>query len=193
MKEPIEDSQIMQRIRDRDQAALELLYDRYERVVYSFAYRIVNDAMAAEEVVQELFLRIWNHGERYEVTQGKLTTWMFVITRNIAVDMLRRKSVRAKETPIETEVLQQFTDETSDTELEVQRRAESDEVKQALNVLNEEQKHVIEWIYFEGLTQQEVADRHDIPLGTVKSRVRLAMKQLKRRLTNAGRREHVHE
>ncbi len=183
----------MTRIRERDQMALEQLYDRYERVVYSFAYRIVNDAMAAEEVVQELFLRIWNYGERYEANQGKLTTWMFVITRNIAVDMLRRKSVRDKDAPIETEVLQQFTDETADTAQEVERRAESEEMKQALNVLSVDQKHVIELIYYQGLTQQEVAEKHGIPLGTVKSRVRLAMKQLKRRLTDAGRREHVHE
>lgn len=192
MAEALDDRELMKRIGDKDSAALEWLYDRYEKTVYSFAYRIVQDAMAAEEVVQELFLRVWTHSERFDEAQGRLTTWMFALTRNIAVDMLRRKSVRDRSTPVEDTTLHSIADELADTAVEVEVMSEGQHMREILAELSRDQKQVIDSIYYGGMTQQEVAARYNIPLGTVKSRVRLALKQMKKRLVVEGRREGYH-
>lgn len=189
MNEQAEDLQLIQRIADRDAGALEHLYDTYERPVYAFAYRLLNDSMAAEEAVQELFMRIWNNAGRYDSSHGKLSTWMFALTRNISIDMLRRRSTRAAAIPVEDEHLNSVLDETSDTELTVERTLEGERVLAALQELGDEQQQVIDLIYYKGLTQQEVSDRCAIPLGTVKSRVRLALKQLHKRLAGMERGE----
>jgi DNA-directed RNA polymerase specialized sigma24 family protein len=164
MNERLEHLQLMKLIAGKDIFALEQLYDRYEKVIYAFAHRIVNDAMMAEEVVQELFMRVWNYADRYESSQGKLSTWVFTLTRNIAIDILRKK----------------------------QNRTHKQLAEQQMNAIPDTRK-ATRWIYYQGLTQQEVADRHAIPLGTVKSRVRLAMKQLKERLANVVERGVTHE
>ncbi|QGQ94619.1 sigma-70 family RNA polymerase sigma factor [Paenibacillus psychroresistens] len=193
MNERVEDLQLMKLIALKDAPALEQLYDRYEKAIYCFAHRIVNDVMMAEEVVQELFMRIWNFAERYESTQGKLSTWMFTLTRNIAIDILRKKQNRVQKQVAEQQQLNAIPDSGKAVEDEVENNWIGDEVRQAMKALNEDQQKVVEWIYYQGLTQQEVAERHAIPLGTVKSRVRLAMKQLKQRLANVVERGVTHE
>ncbi len=182
----------MQLISHKDSEALETLYDRYEQIIYNFAYRIVKDAMAAEEVMQELFLRIWNQAENYDHSQGKLSSWMFAITRNIAIDHLRRRSSRTAHQTVDTDYLNLIRDKET-TEDIVELRMIGEHVKEALQGLNEDQQQVVDMIYYQGFTQQEVADLASIPLGTVKSRVRLAMKQLQQRLSHWGRRDRVHD
>ncbi|WP_172199629.1 MULTISPECIES: RNA polymerase sigma factor [Saccharibacillus] len=189
MNEQSEDLQLIRQIAGKDAGALEQLYDAYERPLYALAYRLLNDAMAAEEAVQELFLRIWNNAERYDSSYGKLSTWMFALTRNISIDMLRRRSARAASVPVEDDYLKAIVDVSADTELAVEQTLQGESVKAALNELGEEQQQVIELIYYKGLTQQEVSDRCSIPLGTVKSRVRLALKQLHKRLSGMERGE----
>jgi RNA polymerase sigma factor (sigma-70 family) len=193
MNERVEDLQLMKLIALKDASALEQLYDRYEKVIYCFAHRIVNDDMMAEEVVQELFMRVWNFAECYESTQGKLSTWMFTLTRNIAIDILRKKQNRIQNQVAEQQQLNAIPDSRAAIEDEVENHWIGDEVRQAMKALNEDQQRIVEWIYYQGLTQQEVAERHAIPLGTVKSRVRLAMKQLKQRLANVMERGVTHE
>ncbi|AEI42074.1 RNA polymerase sigma factor [Paenibacillus mucilaginosus] len=187
------DQELIERITARDEEALTMLYDRYEKAVYAFAYRMVQDPMMAEEVVQELFLRIWNAAARYDSGQGKLTTWMFTLTRNITIDALRKKRRRSPQQPAEPEALAFVADDRADTEGEVESRWVGEEIQAALQVLNQDQKQVLEWIYYQGYTQQEVSERYAIPLGTVKSRVRLALKQLQQRLSHIGRREIGHD
>ncbi|AFH60039.1 RNA polymerase sigma factor [Paenibacillus caseinilyticus] len=189
----LSDQELIERITARDEEALTMLYDRYEKAVYAFAYRMVQDPMMAEEVVQELFLRIWNAAARYDSGQGKLTTWMFTLTRNITIDALRKKRRRSPQQPAEPEALAFVADERADTEGEVESRWVGEEIQAALQVLNQDQKQVLEWIYYQGYTQQEVSERYAIPLGTVKSRVRLALKQLQQRLSHIGRREIGHD
>jgi RNA polymerase sigma factor (sigma-70 family) len=189
----IVDTELINLITSKDPSALEQLYDKYERPVYSFAYRMVNDEMMAEEVVQEVFLRIWNSAERYDAKYGKLTTWMFTLTRNIAIDLLRKKRSRMPEPFAPEEQLNIMPDVSQNTEAEVELKWIGEQVKSALDDLNPDQKQVVELIYYEGFTQQEVADKYSIPLGTVKSRVRLALKQLKSKLADIGRREVSHE
>ncbi|MCU6790693.1 MULTISPECIES: RNA polymerase sigma factor [Paenibacillus] len=187
------DQELMKRISAKDEEALKQLYDHYEKPIYSFAYRMVRDAMMSEEIVQELFLRIWQTAERFDGAQGKLTSWMFTLTRNITIDLLRKKRSRTPHSMAEPDQLQFVADERMNTELNVEKKWVGEQVKAALDDLNEDQKKVVEWIYYQGYTHQEVSDMYAIPLGTVKSRVRLAMKQLQRRLSDGGRREFSNE
>jgi RNA polymerase sigma factor (sigma-70 family) len=188
-----DDRQLMQLIMQKDPAALERLYDRYERVIYSFAYRIVKDSMAAEEVMQELFLRIWKNAEHFDPDKGRLSTWMFTVTRNIAIDHLRKRSSRMPQQTVESEELYQIQDNGTMTEDRVEMQMIGEQVREALQQLSKDQQQVMDMIYYQGLTQQEVAQLAAIPLGTVKSRVRLAMKQLQKQLNHWGRRDRVHE
>jgi RNA polymerase sigma factor (sigma-70 family) len=185
MSQEILDTELVSRITNKDSTALEQLYDRYERPMYYFAYRILHDQMMAEEAVQELFMRIWNSAERYNNDQGKLSTWMFTLIRNIAIDMLRKKKKGNLE-PLTEEKMAVIADTSNHTELEVEAKLVGEQVKAALAGLNPDQKKIMEWIYFQGLTHQEVAKVHSIPLGTVKSRVRLALRQLQKRLSHIG-------
>ncbi|MFB9328282.1 RNA polymerase sigma factor [Paenibacillus aurantiacus] len=193
MDNPIDEVQIMRRIAERDSKALEWLYDRYEQAVYSFAYRFVGDAMLAEEIVQELFMRIWNHAKPFDPSQGKLSTWIFAITRNIAIDQLRRKQNRTAKQTEDTELFAAIPDERMNPEEEASKNLMAEIVKDAVKELNEEQRNVLDWIYFQGLTHQEISAGKGIPLGTVKSRLRLALKQLRTRLGGSERRETPHD
>ncbi|QJC52828.1 sigma-70 family RNA polymerase sigma factor [Paenibacillus albicereus] len=179
---------LMLQIASRSSDALEQLYDRYEKPLYSFIYRIVKDSMAAEEIVQELFLKLWNHAEAYVSNgrSGKVSTWIFTMARNGAIDWLRKRDRRPAASG------QDGMDELRDpitTELTVENRMMAEQMRQALSGLSQEQQQVIEWVYYGGYTQQEIADRHDIPLGTVKSRIRLGLRQLRTQLGESWRGE----
>lgn len=138
--------------------------------------------MEAEEIVQELFVRIWNAASRIEIesNKGKISTWMFAITRNLAIDRLRKQG-RQPEDPVEDEVWERLRSDEESTELTVEHNLLGQQLKKEIEGLQSDQKQVLEWIYYMGYTQQEVADQHKIPLGTVKSRVRLALKALRGR------------
>ncbi|SDT32236.1 RNA polymerase sigma-70 factor, ECF subfamily [Paenibacillaceae bacterium GAS479] len=177
---------LMLQIASRSSDALEKLYDRYERPLYSFIYRIVGDGMAAEEIIQELFLKIWNNAEAYTSNgrNGKVSSWIFTIARNRSIDWLRRRDSRpAAGGEIGLDVIS----DPLTTELAVENRLMAEQMRQALSELNVEQKQVLEWVYYGGYTQQEIADHHDIPLGTVKSRIRLGLRQLRKRLGDSWR------
>lgn len=193
MNEVADDVQLMQQIRQKDPDALEKLYDRYEQMVYSFAYRIVKDSMAAEEVMQELFMRIWKNAEQYDSAKGKLSTWMFTVTRNIALDQLRKNNTRPPQQSADAEELQQLRDTGAMTEDMVEMLVAGEQIREALLELSRDQQQVMDLIYYQGLTQQEVAYHVAVPLGTVKSRVRLAMRQLQKRLVHWGRRDQAHD
>lgn len=189
----IDDRQFMQLIIQKDAAAFEELYDRYDKWVYHFAFRIVKDSVAAEEIMQELFLRIWHQAEHFDHNQDKLSTWMFMITRNIAIDHLRSRGSRILEPSVESDPAYLIQDESSLTEEILEMRAIGEQVRVALQELSVDQQQVMEMIYYQGFTQHEVAEIVSIPLVTVKSRVRLAMKQLQQRLSHWGRRGLAHE
>ncbi|WP_419872232.1 RNA polymerase sigma factor [Candidatus Pristimantibacillus sp. PTI5] len=190
MGESASDELLIQKIAERDSAALEQLYDRYERQVYSFVFRIVKDTMAAEEVVQELFIRVWNSAGRLRTDEsaGKISSWMFTIARNLSVDWLRKQGRKPLEAREEGALEREAAPQT--TEQEVEQKLLGEQMKEALGELNEDQKQVVELIYFMGYTQQEVSQNHDIPLGTVKSRVRLALNQLRKKF-ESGMKEGV--
>ncbi|WP_246309952.1 RNA polymerase sigma factor [Paenibacillus alginolyticus] len=147
------DQELMMRIVNQDADALKFLYDKYEKPIYAFAYRIVHDAMMAEEVVQELFLRIWKAAERYDDEHGKLTSWMFTLTRNIAIDSLRKKQNRTSGQTTEIEQLNRIPDSSKSTEEVVLDGWRGEEIREALHGLSPDQQQVVELIYYQGYTQ----------------------------------------
>ncbi|MBC7825631.1 MAG: sigma-70 family RNA polymerase sigma factor [Candidatus Parcubacteria bacterium] len=172
------DLEIFLAIQAQQVKALDLLYDRYGRLVYSTALRILNSVEEAEEVTQETFLRLWQCSEIYQPNRGSLSGFLLTLTRSRSVDRLRsRKSSQEKLQRIQT-----FSDCMShhNPPLEfvtVQER--SNLVREALKQLSPADRELLKTAYYEGLSQSEIARRNGIPLGTVKSRARQALKKLR--------------
>ena len=162
-----------------DEAALSELYDRYQALMYGLAMRITNDAALAQDVVQEAFVGVWRNAARYVPERASVRTWMLSITHNRAIDVVRR---RRATTPLpDVEVIDEAL-RAPDVWPEVARAADARAVRVAIALLPDVQREAIELAYFSGLTQLEIADRTEAPLGTVKSRVRLGLLQLRRHL-----------
>lgn len=159
------------RIARGEEAALIEFYRHYGTYVYSMALRVVNDSTAAEEVTQDVFLAVWRNAERYDATRGAVTTWLLTITRHRAIDALRRRAGHAPLTTLEDNVATLPDDPLP-----------AITVQKAVGELPPDQQACIELLYFKGYTQQEVAEELQIPVGTVKGRVRLAMEKLRRML-----------
>jgi RNA polymerase sigma-70 factor (ECF subfamily) len=183
----IPDEELMERLSHRDTAALEALYDRYGTLVYSTARGILRDDQLAEDVSQEIFLRLWRQPEKYAAEKGGFVTWLLSVTRNRAVDWLRTRSRRFRyETALPEQQGRELPadnapDPALSAELAEQRRA----VRAVMRELSPPQRQVIHLAYFGGLTQREVAHRLGQPLGTVKTRARAAMQRLRRALEAA--------
>jgi RNA polymerase sigma-70 factor (ECF subfamily) len=177
------DEEIAQALAARDAGALEELYDRYGRMAFSLAYRIVGSPEAAEEVVQEAFLSVWNGAATYQAGRGAVRTWLLSITHHRAIDAVRRRAARVQTAPLEERT--QFVG-GQDVWSDVSRSLTRDEVRSALASLPAEQRESIELAYFGGLTYPEIAQRLNVPLGTVKSRLRLGLQKLRVLLEGAG-------
>ncbi|MDO8614666.1 MAG: sigma-70 family RNA polymerase sigma factor [Dehalococcoidia bacterium] len=181
----LDDEELMQRLSYRDVAAFRALYGRYGNLVYSTSLRVVRDAQIAEDMVQEIFLRIWRKPESYMPQRGRFMTWLSSVTRNRAVDEVRSRNRRFRhETASPEERERDLPGPESDdplltAEMADQRRL----ILAALSGLPREQRETIELAYFGGLTQQEISERLGLPLGTVKTRIRLGMQKLRVALT----------
>jgi RNA polymerase sigma-70 factor (ECF subfamily) len=160
-----------------DEAALSELYDRYQAAMYGLAMRITNDAALAQDAVQEAFVGVWRNAARYAEGRASVRRWMLSITHHRAIDIVRRRRPTSPLPEIE-EVNSALT--APDVWPEVARAADAREVRAALDTLPLAQRQAIELAYFSGLTQTEIAAREDVPLGTVKSRVRLGLGALRR-------------
>jgi RNA polymerase sigma-70 factor, ECF subfamily len=177
----LSDGELVALMSEGDVVALEVLYDRYSRAVFSFAVRIVRDARVAEEVLQEAFLRTWQQSSRFELSRGNYPSWLLSITHNLAIDELRKSQRRPQKADMVdiTDVLRSEVDTT----VNIEEAAEATELRGAIRVametLPEAQRRVIELAYFEGLSQREIAAFLDEPLGTIKTRMRLGMQKLK--------------
>lgn len=172
-----------------DETALETLYGRYGGPAYSLAFRIVRDQGAAEEVVQDAFVSVWNRADTYDPASGKLYSWLLAIVRNRAIDELRKPATsrrNAQRTDLR-EVLEGSVSETSEgVGAEAAWISELREiVRHAVQKLPESQREVIELAYLRGLSQREISEKTGTPLGTVKTRTRLALDKLRRSLEPA--------
>jgi RNA polymerase sigma-70 factor, ECF subfamily len=175
------DDQLVQRMSQGDVDALDVLYDRYARAVFSFAVRIVRDGRIAEEVLQEAFMRSWQQSGRFELNRGNFASWLLSITHNLAIDEVRKSQRRPQKADMVdiTDVLRSEIDTT----VNIEEAAEATElrgvIRDAMGHLPEAQRRVIELAYFEGLSQREIAAFLNEPLGTIKTRMRLGMQKLK--------------
>jgi len=189
MIEAVSDDELLDGIAQQDRAAMTALYDRYERLVYSFAVRAVRDRSAAEEIVQDVFVKVWRSAERYDASQGKLSTWLLTIARRTAIDMHRKTQRRLVPELMEDEQLAQVHDDDAGPEAIVEAHAVRDILHEALARLPDDQRATIERMYYQGYTQREIAEAMDVPLGTVKGRIRLGLSRLKEQLLATGLRD----
>jgi len=172
------DGPLIERLQKRDPQALAELYDRYGRAVYSLILRVVRDAATAEDLVQETFLRVWNRVQGFDAERGSILPWLLAVARNRAIDYLRSAGGRSERSAVEFEE----TDHPAlytDMEKDILASDKTRRVKAALAKLSPNQRQVIELAYFEGLSQTEMAERMGQPLGTVKTWVRTALKNLR--------------
>ena len=180
-----DDSELIVAIQRRDPAALMSLYDRYRGIAFALAYRILNDAGAAEEAVQDAFMQVWRRADLYDPARGSgLRAWLLKIVHNRAIDLLRRRN-GGTGSAIDLETVE-FIPAVDDVQREVTATLEQDEVRVAVAALPAAQRETIHLAYFEGLTHQEIADRTQTPLGTVKGRLRLGLRKLAESLTEVG-------
>jgi RNA polymerase sigma factor (sigma-70 family) len=174
------DRAVLVRLADGELDALEDLYDRYKTMAYSIAYRITNDAVLAEDVVQDAFLGAWRNAARYVEGRGSVKTWLLAIVHHRAIDAVRRRRPTTELPDLELPPPAAFT--LPDVWTEVAAILDAETVQAALRVLSDVQREAIELAYFGGLTQQEIAERTATPLGTVKSRMRLGLLAMRRNL-----------
>jgi RNA polymerase sigma-70 factor (ECF subfamily) len=172
-----DDTNLVRRMQQRDPHALAELYDRYGRVVYALILRVVRDVGVAEDLVQEAFLRVWNRVNGFDAQKGSIGPWLLAVARNRAIDYLRSAAGRERNSVEyeESEHPSLFCDMEKDILLSDKARI----VKSAIEKLSPNYRQVIELAYFEGLSQTEMAERMGQPLGTVKTWVRTALKNLR--------------
>ena len=168
-----DDVTLLQRIRQGDQAAMAEVFDRYGRAVYSVALRILKDTGYAEDVMQEIFFQIWRNSDSFVQGRGSLGAWLVVVARNRSIDLLRR---RKPTDSVDDVVLASKYNLASEAE----RSALVEKVQNVLKGLPAEQQRSMELAFFEGLSHSEIAERTGDPLGTVKTRIRLALITLRK-------------
>ena len=164
--------------------AFAALYDRHSKVAYSLAYRMMGERQAAEDLVQEAFLKMWRAAGSYRVERASVRTWILSIVRNRGIDELRSTASRRR-TRDKVEV-QTPTSQPSEAFGETWRNSQGEQVREALRGLPPDQLKVLELAYFSGYTQAEIAELLDLPLGTVKGRVRLGMKKIREHFGSRG-------
>jgi RNA polymerase sigma-70 factor (ECF subfamily) len=171
-----------------DPSSLAVIYDRHARAVYSLAMRIVGEAAEAEDVVQDVFAQAWRQAARYDGRRGPVVAWLLIMTRTRAIDRLRMRQARPDRavTP-DPQLLDQLPAATEDPASGLSAREDAARVRKALAELPMLQRAAIELAYFEGLSQSEIAERLEQPLGTVKTRIRLGLLKLRDVLTGAVR------
>ena len=165
----------MKRLQAKDKSALEFLYDNYSGALYGVIFRVLKNEDIAEEVLQDVFLKIWDRFEQYDSTKGKLFTWMLNIARNQAIDKTRSKEISKDQ---KTRGIENVVSKIDDRE-RVEQKIEDIGVKDIIKNLPDDQQFVVEYLYFKGYSQSELAEEFNIPLGTVKTRLRLAMQSLR--------------
>lgn len=172
------EEELVLRLRNQDQSAFSYLYDNYAAALNGVIHRMIDDTQLAEDILQEAFLKIWNNFKQYDDTKGRLFTWMVNITRNLTIDTLRSKGYKKQQ--------KIFKDENSviglkDLTVGVDR-FDTMGLRKQVAALKPEQKLIIDLAYFGGYTQEEISQEMGIPLGTVKTRMRAAIIELRKML-----------
>ncbi len=178
-----DDAALVRRIAARDQIALAELYDRFSGLLLVLARRILNDEAEAEEILQEVFLQVWNQAERYDQRRSSASTWLVLIARSRAIDRLRSRQVKDRTlSHLKQETRHLHTSPEGPGSVLLSQRRQR--LRREMQELPDEQRQVLELAFFRGMTQSEIAASTGIPLGTVKTRTLLAMKKLRNALSN---------
>jgi RNA polymerase sigma-70 factor (ECF subfamily) len=181
------DDGLIAAVADGDQAAFGMIYDRYAKAVFSLALRITRDVGLAEEITQEVFLRVWRNAATFTAERGRFASWLLSMTHHRAIDQLRRRQARPQAAASMDEAqVQGMPDTRADVEEESWLTVRREIIQQALTQLPEAQRRVIELAYFGGLTHVEIAALLGDPLGTVKTRLRLGLQKLREALQAQG-------
>ena len=163
-------------LRNREKIAIEALYDMYSSSLYGVISRIVIDTATAEDVLQDTFVKIWNSFGSYSAEKGRLFTWMVNIARNLSIDKIRSKDFKNQNKNQELENNVTFIDERRNTVYKPELLG----IKELVDKLKPEQKLILDLVYFKGYTHVEAADELGVPLGTIKTRLRMAIVQLRK-------------
>ncbi len=164
---------IVELLQDRNEKAISLLYDHYGDTLFGVANKVVRDEDLAQDVLQESFVKIWKKADTYDSSKAKLFTWLFRITRNTAIDKLRSTNTKT-DREIQMDVSDVYNLGTESTKPELM------DVKDNLHKLESKYQIVLEALFFEGMTQQEASEELNIPLGTIKSRLKIGLRELKK-------------
>ena len=179
----LEDQELLIRIAAGDKDALEAIYERYSSAVYSLARYMLRSEAVAEEATQDVFLNIWLKAASYSSSRGQPKTWIMSVAHHKVIDVIRsRRRAAAISDPKEYETLDLLPSGEVATDVAVERNLEAERVREALSKLPAAQQEVINLAYFNGLSQSEIAARLGQPLGTVKTRARLALQKLREEL-----------
>jgi RNA polymerase sigma-70 factor (ECF subfamily) len=174
----MDDLALIDQIKQRDQDAMVTLHSRYVDLIYSIVYRVLSDAGVAEEAVQDAFLKVWQNAGQFDRQRGPFVAWLIGIARNVAIDKLRQRGRQVKiaeDNPLED------NEERAAFHLpdDWQDRERVNSLRFAVQALPAEQQQVIELSYYGGMSQSEIAEQLSLPLGTVKTRMRLGMQKLR--------------
>lgn len=163
----------------KDAEAFEVFYDRHGGAAYSLAYRILGERGAAEDCIQEAFISIWRSGGKFDAARGSVRSWTLSIVRNRAIDVLRSKAGKAPKMTFDDDEIIESRPSGELTDEEAMRHETATEVRGALSQLPGEQSKVIQLAYFGGFSQSEIAGMLNVPLGTVKGRMRLGLEKIR--------------
>ena len=172
----LSEDELVSALRNREKIAVEALYDMYSASLFGVISRIITDIPVAEDVLQETFVKIWNSFSGYSAEKGRLFTWMVNIARNLAIDKIRSKDFKnqAKNHELENNVT--FIDEQRNTVYKPELLG----IRDLVSTLKPEQKSILDLVYFKGYTHVEAAEELGVPLGTIKTRLRMAILQLRK-------------
>jgi RNA polymerase sigma-70 factor (ECF subfamily) len=183
----VSDVELLHAVARGDEVALARLYDEYRVILFGLMLRILHSRQEVEDVLQEVFLQVWNRASDFDEARGRPFTWLVTMARSRAIDRLRSLGSRER---VAQNAAREVIEETSDAIEDAIRAEEGRVVRHALQELPEEQRRVLEFAYFEGLTQSEVAKRLETPLGTVKTRMRSGMTKLRELLGDRFKKLH---
>lgn len=183
--EGLADTDLVAQLAAGSHEALAELYDRYGRLAYSVALRVLGDPGRAEDAVQEAFLKIWNHASSFDARRGSLRTWLLTSVRNRSIDYLRGRGAHERQ-ELELQSALPEVAPRSDPWREVSLSLERSAVREAMSNLPAEQRQAVELAYFAGYSHREIADITHVPLSTVKGRMRLALEKLSSYLQGKG-------
>lgn len=167
------ETHIVELLQERNDKAISLLYDNYGDTLLGVAKKVVRSDDLAQDVLQESFVKIWKKADSYDPTKAKLFTWLFRITRNTAIDKLRSINTKSDK-EIQIDVSNVYTIGVESTIPELM------DVQEHLDKIEEKYRIVLDALFFEGMTQQEASDELDIPLGTIKSRLKIGLRELRK-------------